>query len=272
MTIGILIVEDDEPTRLSLVYQCQFMGYEVTEAPDGETAIDLLGSQRFNVVVTDIILGLVDGMEVLHAARSQPYQPEVIVLTGHGSFETAVTAMREGAFNYLVKPCDPDELILCIQRAAQRQHVDTQLREAARNLIGAFTDANELSKRSERAVTVAAERDITTSQLQSTHTSVGELVVGASRREVTFQGQTVQLTPTEYTILRYLADHVGELCSSCDIAWLSHQIKLTEPEAQSLIKPHIHNLRKKLTPDYLITERGIGYRLVDPKTDEWGHC
>lgn len=264
MAAAILVVEDDSTTRLSFVYRLQYAGYNVTEAPDGETALILMERQAFDVVITDIIMGQVDGMEVLHMARQQPYLPEVIILTGHGSFDTAVQAVREGACDYLVKPCSTEQLLTCVAQAVARHQADQQVRDAARQLMHALygTTGNETSRSPQN------QADTNPSSI-STQTpaciTIGALSLGATRSDVTFHGHPIRLTPIEYSLLRYLAERAGQICSSSDIVQSTHQISMDETEAQALVKPHIHNLRKKLAPDYLITKRGIGYRLNAPE-------
>lgn len=264
MHTSILIVEDDAISRITLVHLLRHSGYAVFEAASGEDAIVLLNSAQFEVVVTDISLGVVDGMEVLRAARQRSYRPEVIMLTGHASLDTAVEALRIDAFDYLVKPVTSDTLLGSVQRAVARHRKNAQLQAAARTLY--FTFASEVRAAfgyDMLAAGAAAHPDHDAFVL-----TIGALTIGASRRSVTFRGNRVQVTPTEYAVLRYLAEHPERLCLSRDIVAVSHRVQVRhDGEAQALVKPHIHNLRKKLAPEYLITERGCGFRLVNPGID-----
>jgi DNA-binding response OmpR family regulator len=120
MAEHILIVEDDTIMRENIAMFLETSGYRVTQAADGETALDLLETTTlqggcYDVVVTDIMMGAVDGVQVMEVARKQPYKPEVILLTGHGSLETAMTALRTNAFDYLLKPC---RITILIERVA----------------------------------------------------------------------------------------------------------------------------------------------------------
>lgn len=257
----ILVVEDDATTRYSFVQRLRYAGYQVSEAPDGETALDLLEAHPFDVVITDIIMGAVDGMEVLHTARLGPAAPEVILLTGHGSFDTAVQAVREGAYDYLVKPCSGEHLLACVARAVQRHRSEQQVREAAQTLLTA------LYGETAAALPLQADTAPTQDKPPPVAITVGDLVVGGSRTTVTFQGQAVRLTPIEFRLLRYLAEHAGQVCYSRDIVRTTHGFTLDDTEAQALVKPHIYHLRRKINPDYLLTERAIGYRLVNPADD-----
>ncbi|NJN66335.1 MAG: response regulator transcription factor [Chloroflexaceae bacterium] len=265
----ILLVEDDETMRRSFLYLLKQANYQVREATDGETALELLTAESFDVVVTDIVMGEVDGMKVLHVARQQPYRPEVIVLTGHGSFETAVMAVREGAFDYLVKPCDSNQFRETVARALQRHRAEQQVRNATRDLVAALYGDVPLPppqphKPDHPPPALAADEQ----PPPSPSMTIGALAIGPTRRDVTFAGRTVYLTCTEYKLLCYLARYLGQLCTSPDIVRTTHQIEADETEAQALVKPHIHNLRKKLHPSYFVTERGTGYRLVVPDDEE----
>lgn len=265
MQAHLLLVEDDPTTRLSFVYRLQYAGYEVTQAPDGETALTLLEENAFDVVITDIMLGGVDGMEVLHAARLQSYRPEVIVLTGHGSLDTAVQAVREDAFDYLVKPCSLEQLLGCVAKAVDRHRSEQQVRAAAQTLLTVLYGEQEPRFIPHLPALPGPLPDRSSSTPPSTtQITIGALVVGVTRKQVTFAGQPVQLTPTEYAILRYLAEHAGHICFYHDIVRSTHRIVADDIDVQALLKPHISNLRKKLSPEYLITERGSGYRLVNP--------
>ncbi len=268
MKAHILVVEDDPTTRTSFACRLQYAGYRVTEAPDGETALDLLEHEPFDVVVTDIIMGDVDGMEVLHTARLQTYQSEVIILTGHGSFDTAVTAVRKGAYDYLVKPCSAEHVLQCVESAVRRHKTNQQVIQAVETLVttiyptalgGTSDSVEELSDTRDEQTQAA-----TAHPLASNAVCIGAISLGKTRKDVLFEGKPVRLTPIEFVLLHYLAERAGQVCYSSDIVQRTHKIEANDTDAQALIEPHIYNLRKKFAPEYFLTERGIGYRLVNP--------
>jgi DNA-binding NtrC family response regulator len=123
--LHILLVEDDDTARRSIASVLERAGYIVDAVPDGEQAVALLNSSAsgpaFDVVLTDLLLGTLDGVAVLKAARAMPNPPEVILLTGYGTLQTAIEALRAGAFDYLLKPCRLDDLLRCIKGAAERR-------------------------------------------------------------------------------------------------------------------------------------------------------
>lgn len=262
MKSHILLVEDDAPTRITLAHLLQYAGYHVTQAANGEIAIDLLETNHFDVVVTDIVMDTIDGIEVLHTARLHPDRPNVILLTGHGTLETAIAALRYGAFDYLLKPCDDETLIASVDRAAQRYADEHSLRQAAA-LIMNFYDRSSDSQSSPSSSSSASTFSGKDSGVQqSIH--IGELHIGPTRHETTFQGTSLQLTPIEFELLRFLAETPGEVQDCRDIVRHTHHFEADDSEAQMLVKQHVRNLRKKLPGDYLVNQRGIGYKLVNP--------
>lgn len=284
MKPAILIVEDDTTTRVMLSRWLEHSGYHVTEAPDGETAFDLLEKGAFDVIVTDIVLGTIDGIEVLYTARLQPYQPEVILLTGYGSLDTCIAAVRAGAYDYLQKPCDEEELLRRIEGALQRRKTEQQRRMVEQRLIETATLVSDIyqqssseshqrvplassSPRTEEPTPYAETTNYATGYSHPLPYHIGELSIGKTRHDVIFKGQPIRLTPIEYTLLCYLAAKKGLVCRFSEMVYKTHGLNTTDADAQPLLKPHIHNLRKKLDSSYFINDRGIGYRLVNPDAE-----
>lgn len=122
----LLLVEDDEAARVSLSRVLGRVGYQIDMVPDGEQAIALLEApdqhEHFDVVLTDLLLHEIDGVQVLKRARQLPDPPEVVLLTGYGTLHTAIEALRAGAFDYLLKPCKPEDLLRCIGEAVRRRN------------------------------------------------------------------------------------------------------------------------------------------------------
>jgi DNA-binding NtrC family response regulator len=115
-----ILLVDDEPSVLSVLSNLmKGKGFEIQPCLGGEKAMDLLNKQGFDLMITDIRMEPVDGMELLRAAKSQHPYMSVIVLSAVGSVETAVEAMKEGAFDYATKPFKVDELMLTVQRALE---------------------------------------------------------------------------------------------------------------------------------------------------------
>jgi two-component system response regulator HydG len=118
----------------------------VTSAADGGRAISLIGGQEFDVIVTDLRMPGADGFEVLRAAKARSPQTEVVMMTAYASVQDAVTAMKEGAYDYLQKPFDPDDAVLVIARALERKRLRAQAVSLRRELEGVYSFHNLVGK------------------------------------------------------------------------------------------------------------------------------
>lgn len=131
-TPRILIAEDEANLRLVLQKELERLGYRVQAAPDGEAALRKLEESNVDVVLCDINMPRIDGMEVLRRIYERPNPPEVIMLTGQATVETAVEAMKLGAYDYLTKPYRINELDIRVKQAAEKRRLrvdNSRLRE-----------------------------------------------------------------------------------------------------------------------------------------------
>jgi DNA-binding response OmpR family regulator len=252
----ILIVDDQATIRLTLGALLKRAGYEVTPAENGPEAIGLLEQQRFDLMLVDLKMPEMDGMQVVAAARQRQSDLAIIVLTGHGSLETAVEGLHLGIFDYLLKTSEPALVIervkagLAARAQQQRQRtlldmVGTAVQELRRSPAG---ESEEPDGGGERGITV------------------GALQMDTWRQEATLAGRTLPLTPTEFRVLLCLAEHAGTMLPYAHLVRCAQGYDADELEAGELIKPHIHHLRQKLEPDpttprYILNVRGKGYLL-----------
>jgi YesN/AraC family two-component response regulator len=118
----ILIVDDEEIVRYSLVNILRSHGYEVIDVASAEAGLKILYEQEFHLVLTDLVMEGMDGLELLENVKVLSPRTMVILITGYGSLKTAVTALRLGVYDYLIKPCDEDELLLRVRRALEMLH------------------------------------------------------------------------------------------------------------------------------------------------------
>ena len=116
----VLVVDDDQFALRSMAKVLRGESYEVVTAASGSEAIELLKQDAFDLVVADLKMPEVDGLEVLRQTREIAPQAVVLILTGYASLGSAIEALREGAYDYLVKPCSDDELKLRIERGLER--------------------------------------------------------------------------------------------------------------------------------------------------------
>src|SRR5882672_6466430 len=116
----VLIADDDESGRGGLAALLGMWGYEVQEAVDGKDALERAPGFRPHIVIADMVMPVIDGIGLLKPLATTVPEAAVILLTAHGSIETAVSAMREGAYDYLTKPVDPRRLRVLLDKAVER--------------------------------------------------------------------------------------------------------------------------------------------------------
>ncbi len=136
--IRVLIVDDDEGHAQAVAGSLEPIGCDSTIATSGSRGVQLIEGEMFDVVVTDMRMDEVDGLAILTKAKEELPEAEVIVVTGHGSINSAVTAMQHGAFTYLPKPLDIHELRSAVQKASQRVRLIRKNAELSRRLDEKF--------------------------------------------------------------------------------------------------------------------------------------
>ncbi len=147
MSVGSILVIDDEPLmRLSMVDALQAIGYDVQEASTGTEGLERLQAARFDVVITDLRLPGADGLEIVKACKEQHSSTEVILITAHGSVDTAVQAMKRGAYDYITKPFSMDELLLIVERVSKVVGLQRENRELRDELESKFSFGGIIGK------------------------------------------------------------------------------------------------------------------------------
>jgi len=136
LPIEILIVDDERDFAEVLAARLEAKGHRVRTAASGPEALDSVSAHDFDVVILDILMPGMDGIEALREIKARRPIVEVILLTGHGSVDTAVTGLKAGAFDYLVKPPDHEELLEKLKAARRRkaEQVERIRRAEARDL------------------------------------------------------------------------------------------------------------------------------------------
>jgi two-component system KDP operon response regulator KdpE len=223
----VLVVDDEPQIRRALRLVLRANGYEVVEVGTGEAALDSLTVQPFDLMILDLMLPDVDGVEVCRRLREWSRLP-VVVLSAHGEEEVKVKALDEGADDYVTKPFSAPELLARMRSSMRRASVET-------------TPAEPIVR-----------------------TGLGDVEINLAMRSVTRAGQEVHLTPTEYDLLRVLALEVGRVITHGHL--LRSVMGRGYEDATGTLRVHIVSLRKKLEvnpgrPRIIVTEPGIGYRL-----------
>jgi DNA-binding NtrC family response regulator len=133
-----VLVVDDKENMLKLFAKILGEGYELTTAADGARALALVAAELFDVVVTDIRMPGADGFAVLRAVKARSPDTEVVMMTAYAAVEDAVLAIKEGAYDYLQKPFDPDAALFAVERAAERKRLREQAADLRRELEGVY--------------------------------------------------------------------------------------------------------------------------------------
>jgi two-component system KDP operon response regulator KdpE len=222
----ILIVDDEPQITRVLRRSLAGLGYDVRSAADGESALETFGDWRPDLVITDLSMPNLDGLELCKRLRQLSSVP-VIVLSVKGEEQTKVEALDAGADDYITKPFGMDELLARI-RSTLRRARDPQVEDAASKTLEA-----------------------------------GDFRVDIESREVTVGGRQVHLTPKEYDLLVYFIRHPGKVLTHRTLLaaiWGGNYVEQTE-----YLRVFVGQLRKKVesdsaSPRYILTEPWIGYR------------
>jgi DNA-binding response OmpR family regulator len=225
----ILLVDDEDSVQKLLTYPLERDGFRVVQARDGEQALRLFGDQQVDLVVLDLMLPKVDGLEVCKRLRADSDVP-IIMLTARGEELDKVLGLELGADDYITKPFSIREF---------RSRVRALLRRAA----------------------ISRDRDREEEAIEA-----GELRIDPSRRTVELAGDPVQVTFVEFELLRALASEPARVFTrEALLRALWGDSAYREPRT---IDVHVRHLREKLErdarePDYIFTVRGVGYRFRD---------
>jgi DNA-binding response OmpR family regulator len=272
-TANVLVVDDEGANRYSVCKTLQKVGYYVSEAADGHDALDLLSKQQFDVVLTDIKMPGIDGVDLLRKIKEQSPDAIVILMTGYASLSSAVEALRLGAHDYLIKPSTSQDIRQSVARGVER----AQNLRRRRSLLDAIrNDVFELARADHTAIKAAEAAGgvaVPAARYEDVEPSVssmqlGPLTVYPGRYQISVGDQPIDLTPTEFDLLLYLGAHRGRVVPCNELVREVRGYGVDEAEAREVIRPHVSNLRRKLkaagqNADLIVNVRGIGYRLSD---------
>ena len=228
----LLVIEDERALCETIVRSLRRLAYSVDYCYDGNRAMELLGEERYDLVLLDLNLPGADGMTVLKTLRQTDRETRVLILSARSEVTDKVAGLDAGANDYLTKPFGTVELLARIR---------TALRHTRRACGG--------------------------EEMQEGRYIVGELVIDYNKHRAYLAGQDAGLTPSEFKILALLGRTPGRvLTSKQELRELWGPA--ANPRDNKLLRVHMANLRRKLEPNpeeprYLFTEVGVGYRLAE---------
>ncbi|NOU92167.1 response regulator [Paenibacillus sp. LMG 31456] len=230
-----ILVVDDEPSISMLIeFNLKLIGYEVHCVYDGEAVFQAIQHFRPDVIVLDLMLPKMDGIQVCRKLRSQNNMVPIIMLTAMQDLSDKIAGLDNGADDYMTKPFSPQELISRIQAILRRIQTLPSLTESA-------------------------------------SVTIGQIVIQPDQREVSLKGEAIELTPKEFDLLLFLCKHRGKVLSRQQLlhgVWDYHFLGDTR-----IVDVHISHLRDKIegnarTPEYIVTIRNVGYKLTEPSLKE----
>jgi two-component system alkaline phosphatase synthesis response regulator PhoP len=226
-----ILVVDDEPSISTLIeFNLKLAGYDVRCVQDGEAVFEILKPFRPDLIVLDLMLPKMDGIQVCRELRKQNNAVPIVMLTALQDVTDKIAGLDNGADDYLTKPFSPQELLSRIQAIFRRTQA---LPGSSENIVH----------------------------------EIGRLAVFSEQREVRVEGKPVELTPKEFELLLFLCRHRGKVLSRQQLlhgVWDYHFLGDTR-----IVDVHISHLRDKIennarTPEYIMTVRNVGYKLTGP--------
>ena len=253
----VMVVDDETVARVSLSEILRLEGYQVATAASGEEALSLLRkSGPFDLMVLDLKMPGMDGLEVTEAVRAQSPGTVIILLTAFATLETAIQAIRNGAHDYLIKPCPIPVVLESVrkglakrQQEQQRQHLVSKLQRTLSELV---------------TVEGAEVIEESASSQPSRFLQVRDVVVDRQKHVAMLRGQPLDLTPTEFKILVCLLETPDQVWSPQELVRRAQGYETDAWGARAIVRVHIRRLRKKMeadpsNPRYIINVRGVGY-------------
>ncbi len=233
-----LVVDDEPGIRFFVEETLHRSGHDITTVKSGEEALETLRDNPFDLVILDLKLGgKVDGIKVLEAIRWRWPDTSVIILTAHGSLETALQAIDQGIEKYVQKPLSPKQL---------RDVVEQVLKERANLSTRLLDNGHQILKK-------------------------GPFEVDESLHRIVMNEKKLELTPSEFTLIVHLLRNDDRVISPEELVEVVRGYKPDDViEARQIIKWYIHRLRQKVEndsshPEYILNVRGVGYR-IKPKS------
>lgn len=254
----VLIVDDEVNLRQTLEDLFARVGYQADSVGSGLKALEILRDRSMDVVLLDLKMPEMEGTEVLRQARSYAADADTvfIIMTAYGTMESAITGIRHGASDYLLKPSSLETIVRTVERGlTKREEQRQRLQDPIQMLESALAKLKEAPR---------PEVPPETRFLRAP-----SLLIDKEKHLVLRDNEPVHLTPTEFDVLVYLMQNRNRVVTPVEIVEYLRGYKLDEDEASAYIRSHIYRLRRKIEPgsearEYIRTIRGRGYSFVSP--------
>lgn len=264
----ILVVDDELDIQSALVYALNASGFKAQGAGSGIEALQLLERDPYELMILDMRMPEMDGMEVMRLAHQLYPNLLIIVLTGYATLESAIAAVKTEAVDYLRKPVSNKDVVEAVRQALQKQA--TQLHRD--RLVRSISEAVDTLRQTEApTVPLPASSAHTRSIIR-----VDPLSLDRRNRQVVISGkssQPITLTEGEAAVLACLMAHPRQVLSCIQLTVMAWNYQVDETEAQNIVRPHIFRLRRKLSPVFggtklIYTVRGQGYTFIPPPEED----
>jgi DNA-binding response OmpR family regulator len=274
----ILVVDDEAAVRFFLEEALTRDGHQVEAVDSGEAALALIADQEYDLVLLDLMMGGVGGMEVLAAVRRLWPDTVVIVLTAHASLETAVEALRQGAHDYLFKPSKAVELRESVRAGLVKRQQELRQRallsQLERNLANSLEEIRAMAPRespiapSGPGVAPRAIPGEPGEEKQARFLKRGRFVVDLVRHVITLDGHLLELSPTEFGFLAYMIGESPRVISPQELVREVQGYESEPWEARDMVRYHVYRIRQKVKAvacgrKVIRTVRGVGYTVSD---------
>ena len=252
----ILIIDDESTLRATMEDLLTTEEREIVTAATGEEALAYLEDNPFDLLIVDLIMPGIDGLQVIDVARKMSPKAKIIMLTAYGTLDSAIQAMRRGATDYLLKPANAQQIEAAVDRALHQRYEEAYQEQLIEEIGEAFDELRGGEKRAPPAP-MAPPR-------QERFLQCRNIIIDLQKHIVTMKGQALDLTPTELRLLSTLIANADQVMSCRELVYQVQNYETDEREARSIIRVYIRRLRKKIEPDpaspnYILNVRGAGY-------------
>ncbi len=253
---SILLVDDHPSIQITIGDALREHGYEVTAVGNSAAALAVCRTRHFDLALIDLRMqGSMDGLALLSQLKEQYPHMALIILTGYATLDSAITALRENAHDFLIKPASLDQVISSIERALTRSRAENQRKNIVQQLERMLHDYG--SEDGAAPMPTLTTNDSTLPRLR----------LDPKKRVAYCNSHALELTPTEFDLLEYLMQQRNRVVTAHELVRAVHGYDVVEAEARPLIRVHIQRLRKKikddpLKPQYILNVRSKGYRFI----------